>query len=155
MGSERLSGRRHQHLNVIKYLPFFGDPSELPDDTPERSVLEFVDNWSKQRYGLMAEALVYFTKETKGKKAGMAKEDFGRYVPVSFVITSVEDQAAAVSHVNMELVFMKDSTQIRKQVSVRTINQDRQNNPIIRGLSEGKWKIIQNSFSDIIYAPDL
>lgn len=139
----------------LKYLPFYGDPSELPDDTPERSVLEFVDNWSKQRYGLMAEALVYFTKETKGKKAGMAKEYFGRYVPVSFVITSVEDQAAAVCHVNVELVFMKDSTQIRKQVSVRTINQDRQNNLVIRGQSGGRWKIIQDSFSDIIYAPDL
>lgn len=57
----------------------------------------------------MAEAPVYFTKETKGKKAGMAKEDFGRYVPISFEITSVEDQAAAVSHVNVKLIFMNHS----------------------------------------------
>ncbi len=103
----------------------------------------------------MAEALVYFTKETKGKKAGMAKEDFGRYVPISFEITSVEDQAAAISHVNVELVFMNHSTQIRKQVSVRVIYQDRQNNPMVRSEIGGKWKIIQNSLSDIIYAASL
>ncbi len=139
----------------LKHLPHSGEPSKLPVDTPERSVAKFINNWIKQRYGLMAEALVYFTKETKGKKAGMAKEDFGRYVPISFEITSVEDQAAAISHVNVELVFMNHSTQIRKQVSVRVIYQDRQNNPMVRSEISGKWKIIQNSFSDIIYAASL
>ncbi|RLB87816.1 MAG: hypothetical protein DRH50_16220 [Deltaproteobacteria bacterium] len=157
------NGRQRKLLDAWKprgesdlmYLPHSGEPSELPEDTPERSVAEFIDNWTNQRYGLMADALVYFTKETKGKKAGMAKEDFGRHVPKSFVITSVEDQAAAVSHVNAELVFMRDSSQIQKLVSVRTIYQDSQNNAMIRSEAGGKWKIIQNSFSDIIYALSL
>jgi len=139
----------------VNYLPHSGKFSELPAGTPERSVAEFLDNWVKQRYGLMADALVYFTKETKGKKAGMAKENFGRYVPNSFEIISVEDQAAATSHVNVELVFMIDSTQIRKQVVVRTIYQDQQNNPLIRSEMGGKWKIVQNSFNGIIYALSL
>lgn len=139
----------------LKHLPHAGDPSELPAGTPEQSVAEFIDSWTKQRYGLMSDTLVYFTKETKGKKAGMAKEDFGRYLPEFFKIISVEDQAAAISHVNVELVFMIDRAQILKQVSVRAIYQDRQNNPLIRSETGGKWKIVQNSFSDIIYAPSL
>jgi len=139
----------------LNYLPYSGEPSNLPEGTPERSAAEFIDNWVKQRYGLMADSLVYFTKETKGKKAGMAKEDFGRYVPNSFEIISVEDQAAAISHVNVEVVFIIDSIQIRKQVAVRAIYQDQRNNPLIRSETGGRWKIVQNSFSDIIYSASL
>lgn len=104
---------------------------------------------------MLAETLVYFTKETKGQKAGRAKEDFGRYTPESFEIISVDDQAAAISNVNVELVFMNHSTQIRKQVLVRVIYQDRQNIPMVRSVAGGKWKIFQNTFSEIIYAASL
>lgn len=125
----------------LKYLPHSGEPSKLTADTPERSVADFIDNWTKKRYGLMADALVYSIKETKGKKAGKAKEDFGRYIPESFKITSVEDQAAAISHVNVDLMFLNNSTQIRKRVSVRTIYQDRYKKPLVRNETGGKWKI--------------
>jgi hypothetical protein len=71
------NGRQRKALDAWKpreksdfsYLPHSGKPSELPENTPEHSVAEFIDNWTNQRYGLMAEALVYFTKETKGKKS--------------------------------------------------------------------------------------
>ncbi|MFZ2633205.1 MAG: hypothetical protein WA081_19535 [Desulfosalsimonadaceae bacterium] len=139
----------------LKHLPYSGEPSNLPVDTPERSIAEFIDNWKRRRYGLLAETLVYFTKETKGQKAGRAKEDFGRYTPESFEIISVDDQAAAISNVNVELVFMNHSTQIRKQVLVRVIYQDRQNIPMVRSVAGGKWKIFQNTFSEIIYAASL
>ena len=135
----------------LKYLPHSDNPLELPENTPERAVAEFIENWKNQRYGLLADALVYFTEESAGKKAGMAKKDFGKHVPKSFVISSIEDQAAAVSHVNAELTFEKDSTQIQKSVSVRAIYQDSENNTIVRSEEGGKWKIMQNSLSDIIY----
>lgn len=135
----------------LKYLPHSGNPLELPENTPERAVAEFIDNWKNQRYGLLADTLVSFTKESTGKKAGMAKVDFGRHLPKSFVIFSVEDQAAAVSHVNTEFTFEKDSTQIQKSVSVRAIYQDSENNVIVRSEEGGKWKIMQNSLSNIIY----
>lgn len=157
------NGRQRKAIDAWKprgksefsYLPHSGKPLELPENTPERSVAEFIDNWTNQRYGLMADALVYFTKETKGKKAGMARNDFGENVPKYYEIISVEDQAAAISHVCVELVFIVDSAQIRKQASVRTIYQDHENNPLIRSETGGKWKIVQNSFSDIIYAASL
>jgi hypothetical protein len=85
----------------------------------------------------------------------MARDDFGNNVPKFYEIISVEDQAAAISHVNVEMVFMVDSAQIRKQASVRTIYQDHENNPLIRSETGGKWKIVQNSFNDIIYAASL
>jgi hypothetical protein len=139
----------------VPYLPFTGDPAELPMNTPERAVGEFIDHWCNKRYGLIANALLYFTNTTQGKKAGMARDDFGKHVPSSFKILGVDDQAAAVSHVEVELYFEVENKTIAKQVSVRAIYQDSANNPSVRSQIGGHWRIVQNSFSKVIYAASL
>ena len=68
-------------VEEIPYLPYFGDASQLPSDTPERAVAEFIENWIAKRYGLLAQSLLYFTEESSGKKSGKAKKDFGNYIP--------------------------------------------------------------------------
>ncbi len=138
-----------------KYLPYSGCSDNLPCNTPERAVAIFIDNWVNRRYGLIAEALLYFTDTSKGKKAGLAKEDFSRYVPLSFKILSVEDQAAAVSHVIVELTFDNEPQKVTKELSIRTIYQDKENNALVRSVNDGVWKILQNSFSEVIYAINL
>ncbi len=138
-----------------KYLPHSGCSDSLPYNTPERAVAIFIDNWVNSRYGLIAGALLYFTDTSKGKKAGLAKEDFSRHVPLSFKILSVEDQAAAVSHVIVELTFDNEPQKVTKEVSIRTIYQDKENNALVRSVNDGVWKILQNSFSEVIYAINL
>ena len=142
-------------ITELTYLPFSGEPENLPSGTPERAVGEFIDNWCKRRYGLLAEALLYFVETPKGKKAGMAKEDFGRNIPLSFKITAVEDHSAAISQVLVELIFTNESIEIKKEVSVRAVYQDEENNPLVRSEPNGAWKIVQNSFSDILFSPGL
>ena len=139
----------------IDYLPYAGDASQLPIGTPERAVAEFIENWMLKRYGLIAGALLYFTDDSLGKKSGRAKEDFGRYIPMSYKVISIEDQAAAVSHVEVEIEFKDEDKQISKPVSVRAIYQDENNNPMVRTEGSGAWKIVQNSFSDILQAVQL
>lgn len=159
LGQIAENGRQKKLFNAWKartnselvHLPHDGSSDELPNGTPERTVAEFIENWCLQRYGLLAESLLYFTDTTKGKKAGLAKEDFGRNVPLSFKVLSVEDQAA-VSHVVVELEFQNDDGRVLKQASVRAIYQDDQNNPMVRSEGKGRWKIVQNSFSEILYA---
>lgn len=85
----------------------------------------------------------------------MAREDFGKHVPISFKILSVDDQAAAVTHVIAELRFKVDDQEKLKEVSVRAIYQDLENNPSVRSMPGGHWRIVQNSFTGIIYAPSL
>jgi hypothetical protein len=139
----------------IPYLPFEGDVSNLPENTPERAVAAFLEHWCNKRFGPIADALLYFTDTPKGKKAGMARQDFGKHVPVSFKVMGIEDQAAAVTHVIAELRFQVDDQTKFKEVSVRTIYQDLENNPSVRSMPGGHWRIVQNSFADIIYAPSL
>lgn len=139
----------------IPYLPFEGDISNLPENTPEHAVAAFLDHWCNKRYGPIADALLYFTDTPKGKKAGMARQDFGKHVPVSFKVLGVDDQAAAVTNVMTELHFEVDGQEKIKEVLVCAIYQDLDNNPSVRSLPGGHWRIVQNSFTDIIYAPSL
>lgn len=139
----------------IDYLPHIGESSQLPMGTPERAVAELIENWVSQRYGLIAGALLYFTDDSLGKKSGRAKEDFGRYVPTTYKVISIDDQSAAISQVEVELKFKDEAKQIVKKSSVRTIYQDDKNNPMVRTEEGGTWKIVQNSFSDILYSTRL
>lgn len=120
--------------------------------TPERAVAEFVENWISRRYGLIAGSLLYFTNISLGKRSGRAKEDFGRHVPVGYKVLSIEDQAAAVSHVEVELQFKDENGSVTKRASVRAIYQDENNNPMVRTEKGGSWRIVQNSFTEILYA---
>lgn len=139
----------------IPYLPFEGDIASLPENTPEYAVAAFLDHWCNKRFGPIADALLYFTDTPKGKKAGIARQDFGKHVPISFKILSVDDQAAAATHVIAELRFKVDNQEKLKEVSVRAIYQDLENNPSVRSMPGGHWRIVQNSFTGIIYAPSL
>jgi len=139
----------------IPYLPFEGDISGLPENTPEYAVAAFLDHWCNKRFGLIADALLYFTDTPKGKKAGMARQDFAKHVPVSFKVLGIDDQAAAVTHVIAELRFEVDGQEKLKEVSVRAIYQDLESNPSVWSMLNGHWRVLQNSFTDIIYAISL
>jgi len=139
----------------LPYLPFEGSVKNLPENTPELAVGLFLDHWCNKRFGPIAEALLDFSDTSAGKKAGIAREDFGNYIPTSFKILSIDDQAASVAHVIVEVNFEVDGASICKNVSIRTIYQDAQNNPSVRSFEGGHWAIVQNSFSEIIYAPQL
>ncbi len=146
---------RPRNNEEIPYFPHEGSASHLPLGTPERAVAEFIENWIANRYGLIAKSLLYFTDDSLGKKSGRAKEDFGRHIPTSYKVLSIEDQAAAVSHVEVELIFEEEEGPISKRASVRAIYQDADNVAMVRAEPDGGWKIVQNSFTEILYASRL
>lgn len=139
----------------LTHLPHSGPPTSLPEGTPERAVAEFLDNWCNGRFGLMADALLDFLNTHKGKKAGRAREDFGRCNPVEYSIVGVTDEAAAISQVEADIVFQGVDRSKTVRVNVRVVYNDVDNHPAIRGHETGSWKIVQNSFSKVIYAPQV
>lgn len=150
-----LEAWKPRESNALNYLPNNGVVSELPIGTPERAVAEFIENWCKRRYGLIAESLLYFTDTAKGKKAGLVKKDFCRIIPSSFKIISVEDRAFAASHVIVDLLFSTQEGPLSKQVSVRAIYQDDCNGSLTWNGEKGDWKVVQNSLSEVLYAVSL
>ena len=150
-----LENWRPRVVEEISYLPHFGEANQLPSDTPERAVADFIENWIAKKYGLIAQSLLYFTEEPLGKKSGKARKDFGDYIPFAYKVISINDETAAISLVDVELDFHLKEHPITKKVSVRVIYQDNENNPVVRSEKNGSWKILQNSFSDILYAISL
>jgi hypothetical protein len=139
----------------LTHLPYDGNPGTLPELSPERAVAEFMDNWSNGRFGLLADALLYFTDTPKGKRAGLAKQDFGDRVPLSYEIVSVKDQAAAVSQIVVRATFKTADGDVEREMSVRAIYQDKNNDGLSRLDPSGDWKIVQNSFTSVLYGADL
>lgn len=139
----------------IDYLPYIGQAEELPLKTPERAVAEFIENWIKGRYGLLAASLVYFSDKPEGKKAGLARKDFGNLIPLSYKLISIEDRSAAITFVTVELEFEDNNQRFSKIVNVFANYLDSENHIQVRTEDDGQWKIIQNSFSNILYASSL
>lgn len=135
----------------ISYLPYSGKAKELPSNTPERTVAEFIENWIARRYGLLSESIVYFVDKPKGKKAGLAKEEFGRYVPISYELISIEDKAPAITLVKVILEFEVNDKKIFKTVNVSANYLDSEGNTLVSTETGGRWKIMQNSLSSILY----
>lgn len=136
----------------IAYLPYTGKAEELPLNTPERAVAEFIENWINGKYGLLAASLVDFSDRSEGKKAGLARKDFGNHIPLSYKLISIEDRAAAITLVTVELEFEDNNQRISKIIDVSTNYLDDENNILVRTEDNGQWKIVQNSFTSILYA---
>jgi len=94
---------------------------------------------------------VHFVEKPKGKKAGLARDDFGKYIPSSFKLISVKDETPAISNVKIELMFTFDHRKVVKTIDVRTNYLDDNNKPLVSSQAGGYWRIIQNSFSEILY----
>ncbi len=134
----------------LAHLPNNGPAAALPAATPERAVAEFIDHWIRGRYGLMVDLLLDFSDESRGRRAGQAKEDFGRRKPASYMIVGASDQAPSISHVEVDLGFQDQHRVTKSHISVRVIYQSSDNQPLPRGHENGRWVILQGSFGAAI-----
>lgn len=139
----------------LKHLPHSGGSDALPEGSPEQAVAEFMEHWCNGRFGPLADALLNFTDTPRGKKAGLARQDFGERRPKDFEILGVEDQAASAAQVSVAAVFQRDGEPIELEMRVRAIFQGENNDPLIRGDPKGSWRIAQNSFSSVLYGTEL
>jgi hypothetical protein len=135
----------------LAHIPCTGPAVVLPEETPEKFVAEFLDNWCSRRFGPMAEALLDFLNKPQGKKAGQAKRDFGDHPLLAYQIVAVIDEAAAVSVVEVMLTVGDERSKKVVPVKIRVTYVDANNEPAIWGHQLGYWKIIQNGFSNAIY----
>ncbi|WP_213538985.1 hypothetical protein [Nitrosospira sp. NRS527] len=136
------------HLPCEDLLPL------LPDNSPEHAVAEFMENWKQGRFGPLADALSHTYDMAMGKKAGEAKRDFGGQTVISFQIMDVEDSTPAFSTVTIKAAFSGENGVFEIELKVAAAYQDEKGFPMCRLGSDGKWKLIQNSFRSVIYGHD-
>lgn len=133
------------------HLPCDGVSPSLPENSPERAVAGFMENWKQGRFGPLADGLSHTYDMAMGKKAGEAKQDFGKYKVVSFQIVDVEDRTPAYSTVTIRATFSAENDVFEEELKVSAGYQDGKGLPMCRLDSSGKWALIQNSFRSVIY----
>lgn len=135
----------------FSYLPCDGLSPSLPENSPERMVAEFMENWRLGRFAPLADSLSHTYDMAMGKKAGEARQDFGKYKVVSFQIVNVEDRTPAYSTVTIRATFSAENDVFEEELKVSAGYQDEKGLPVCRLESGGKWTLIQNSFRSVIY----
>lgn len=133
------------------HLPCDGLSPSLPENSPERMVAGFMENWQQGRFGPLADRLSHTYDMAMGKKAGEAKQDFGNHKVISFQIVGVEDRTPAYSTVTIRATFSTEDDVFEEELKVSAGYQDEKGLPMCRLESGGKWTLIQNSFRSVIY----
>ena len=136
------------------YLPWSELLPPLPEGSPEQTVALFMGNWRQSRFAPLADALSHTYDMAMGKKAGEAKQDFGRYKVVSFQVVAVEDRSPAYSAVLLRAVFSIKGDEFEEELSVSVSYRDQKGWPICRLEPGGKWSLMQSSFRSVISRND-
>jgi len=118
--------------------------------SPEATVCQFLGDWKYGRYGKLVPVLYGSTIDIKSK-VGQIKQDYQNIKPVSFAIISINDEAPAISNIGVDLNYEHESKQYNKQIIIRTVYEDSEGHPMLRNEPDGTWKIVQLSYTALLY----
>jgi len=108
-------------------------------DTPEHTVLQFLEFWKKRNYGGMAE--LFWSRVTTDRK-GYTREvrlQFNHINIVSYSIQRIADEAAAITEV---FVNLNESTDECLYTKLRMIYEDKDGDATARCIPGGTWRIV-------------
>ena len=122
---------------------------QLTHDLPEYVLLDFMEYWQKKQWGKMVPLLQHCLYQHPGQAALEVKNDYSKVILDDFTLLEVKDDTPAITDVKLDLSILRN--EIKHKVSVRLIYIDQKGLPLLRGELNGKWSIIQNGFSSILY----
>ena len=135
--------RNFENADFTHYLP--------DEDSPEYTVYQFFDFYTKSNYGKMASIFTGLKAESDGKLAGEIRTRLNDIKCIGFRIVGIVDQAAAVSDVNSLLsVIVNDGVrEIEVKSRVLFLADKVSCNPLVRGDSRGQWYILNTVLYEI------
>ena len=127
-------------------VPKNGDIEAYDAGSPERILNEFFIYLSRGNYGKMAQQITKIVPSTDsiGKLAGRIRKIFEGKKLIDYRFIKIQDKAAAISEINVELTFEKDGDRSVHERTFRLIFQDEDCKPRVRNQNEGNWKILMN-----------
>lgn len=132
------------------YIPSNGSIDDFLDNTPERELVKFFENWKNSKYGIIAGQIWDFHSipETISKKAGRVRSALENIELQSFRLICIDDQAPAITEIKVELYLKSAEKECRKEKVFRFIYEGVDRSPLVRSDKSGSWKIIE-SFWDL------
>ena len=146
---KKLEAWKPRDLTPGKDFPEAGLPEDYEKNSPEYTLSLFLHYWEKSNYGKMASLIKTFVDAPLSKRAGEIREQFQGKILTGFKFVKINDLAAAMTEISLELDIQYEERRITKEIGVRIINEDQNGNPVIRGESGGNWLIIENSLIPI------
>ncbi|MBT2722854.1 DUF2612 domain-containing protein [Bacillus sp. ISL-46] len=139
--SEFMEGWKPREITVGDDIPANGSLTEYGDDTPEKSVIEYLGYIEAGNYGTLAKMTTNYDKVlTEGKLAGRLREIFKGKKLVGYELVSVTDTAPAISKIEIKLVFDYNGEEIEDNRKFRLIYVDENDDPVARGYKKAEWK---------------
>lgn len=124
----------------------------LEKNSPEYRLLEFLEVWKKKQWGKITPTLIHTIGRHPGKETKNIINDYSVILLLDFYIMDSNDQTPSSTIIKTHLHYMKNGQSFTKEVSI-SLNYANQDNglPELRNEPKGKWFILQNSLSQILF----
>lgn len=126
-------------IEINSGIPESGSPDDYGDETPERALAVFFDLWKRKNYGEMAKYVSQYDQQRYGNKLPKELRDiFDRKRLNSFKFISIRDKAAAVTVIQVNIVYELNGHSIPINREYRMMYEGTDGKPLIRMLP-GRW----------------
>lgn len=143
-------------LKVGKDLPEKGEVSDYAENTPEKTLIQFIYYLKKNNFGNMAKLISnsYLKGTTIGKLAGELREIFEQIILIDFKLVNVHDNAPAISEIGVILEFerVEDQTTFEVLHKFRLCYEGENGEPVSRGYKKAEWKILRQTITDLEFS---
>lgn len=116
----------------------------LAEGTPEAVAAEYLSLLVARNFGALARLTVDYPKRSIAYRAGRIREDMKDVNVAAWTITGVEDTAAAMTNVTVELSGKMNGRAWSGEQVLRLMYADEDNDALIRGAAGGAWIAMPN-----------
>lgn len=132
-------------LIVNKNFPESGSSSDYENDTPEKMIVEFFENWQKNKFGKIVEKLprrkldLYTFNELAGK---LRRNIFNDKKLISYKLKKITDENIIITTIDAELKIEKNNKIITKTINFRIMYENDERKLSYRTLNDGDWRFV-------------
>lgn len=124
----------------------------LEENSPEYRLLEFLQLWKNKQWGKITPVLLHTLGLHHGKETKKIINDYSTIQLLDFYIIDSKDQNPSSTVIKTYLYYIKNKNNFHTEVFI-SLNYANQANglPELRNEPNGKWFILQNALSDILF----
>jgi len=117
--------------------------ADCPQGTPEHAAAHFLEGWRTRNFGKMAALLERRKGMSRNAAAGEIRKDYDGFSLIEYRLMSVQDDAAAISVIDVEADVKTCEEVVTTKFQLRMIFKGEDDRPAVRGGS-GQWFIVHD-----------
>lgn len=121
------------------------------ENSPSNTCYNFLQAWKNKQWGKIVPLMSYSAGKHIGKEAKSIKDIYEKFILDEFSISEIEHNAAYVANVLCRLVVKTEERIEKYTLMIRCVYSDDQCDILPDGHPEGRWYVIQNSLSKILF----